>query len=69
LGGLAQFPVIDGVKRLVVLGDNDLNNAGQTAAAECETRWLGFGRDGVVLTPDQPGFDFNDVILEMRRAS
>ena len=69
LGALAKFPVIDGVKRLIILADNDLNSAGQIAAAECEMRWLGFGLDGVVLTPDRPGFDFNDVILAMRRAS
>ena len=27
-GGMERFPVIDGVERLIVLADNDLNGAG-----------------------------------------
>jgi putative DNA primase/helicase len=69
LGALARFPVINGVGRLIVLADNDLNGAGQRAAAECEARWLEFEREGVVLTPDRPGSDFNDIVLERKNAS
>jgi putative DNA primase/helicase len=65
---LAQFPVIDGVERLVVLTDNDLLSTGQAAADECKQRWQQAGRGGVRLTPDRPGSDFNDLVLQMKRA-
>ena len=43
-GALARFPVIDGVERLIVLADNDINGAGQAAADDCKQRWLEAGR-------------------------
>ena len=43
-GAMARFPVIDGVERLIVLADNDLNGAGQAAADACKRRWLEAGR-------------------------
>jgi phage/plasmid primase-like uncharacterized protein len=69
LGALAQFPVIDGPEQLIVLADNDLNGAGQRAAEAVKQRWLMPGCSVAVLMPDEPGSDFNDVILEMRRAA
>lgn len=68
LGALATFPVIDKVERLIVLADNDLNGAGQRAAEVVKRRWLAAERSVAVLTPSEPGTDFNDVILAMRRA-
>ena len=59
LGGL---PVIGGVKRLIILVDHD--EAGLTAAATCEERWTRAGRTVVQLTPDRPGDDFNDLVLQ-----
>jgi CHC2 zinc finger/Toprim domain len=67
LGALARFPVIDGPARLIVLADNDRNNAGQIAAAGCGRRWMDAGRKSAVLTPSEPGTDFSNVILAMRR--
>jgi hypothetical protein len=63
-GTMQRFPVIDGVERLVVLADNDSNGVGQDAAAACKQRWLKAGRRVALLTPDRPGTDFNDLILE-----
>ena len=69
-GAMARFPVIDGVERLIVLADNDLNGAGQTAAEACKRRWLEAGRRVALLMPDRPGTDFNDIVLEiLERAS
>jgi phage/plasmid primase-like uncharacterized protein len=61
---MKQFPLIDGVERLIILADNDANGAGQKAAAECKRRWQAAGRCGAVLTPPRHGSDFNDVVLE-----
>jgi DNA polymerase I-like protein with 3'-5' exonuclease and polymerase domains len=65
-GALARFPIIDGVERLILLADNDHNRAGQAATNECKQRWQQAGRSGVLLMPDRPGADFNDIILESR---
>jgi hypothetical protein len=69
-GGMKRFPVINGVEWLILLADHDHNGAGQAAAEECKRRWQQAGRSGVLLTPDRPGADFNDIILEsLERAS
>jgi DNA polymerase len=60
---LEHFPVIGGVKQLIVLVDNDRNGIGQAAAARCRDRWLGAGRTVIRLTPNQAESDFNDLIL------
>jgi DNA polymerase I-like protein with 3'-5' exonuclease and polymerase domains len=62
-GALKNFPIIDGVKRLIVLADNDVNNAGAVAAEACKRRWLEAGRRVALLMPDRPDTDFNDVVL------
>ena len=71
LGRRAEaIPVIDGVERLIVLADNDHNNAGQIAAEACKQRWLEAGRRVALLMPDRPGTDFNDIVLaNLERAS
>jgi putative DNA primase/helicase len=60
--GIARFPVIAGIKRLVILVDNDGNGVGPTNAAACEETWLAAGLDVLRLVPDRG--DFNDLILE-----
>ena len=64
-GRLGNLPLIDGVERLVILVDHDLNGAGQAAALRCAERWSRAGREVVRLTPKRPGFDFNDLVREM----
>ena len=63
-GAMERFPVIDGVERLILLADNDHNNAGQIAAEACKRRWLEAGRRVALLMPDRPGTDFNDIVLD-----
>jgi hypothetical protein len=58
---LGRFPLLPGVERLIILVDHD--TAGKTAASLCAGRWGQFGRGVVQLTPDEPGFDFNDLVL------
>ena len=63
-GGLSPLPVITGVERLIILVDNDLNGAGQAAAARCAERWSGAGRLVVKLMPKRADTDFNDIAKE-----
>jgi DNA polymerase len=58
---LSKFPVLPGVERLIILVDHDAG--GKTAAASCTERWTRAGRTVIRLTPKQPDFDFNDIIL------
>jgi DNA polymerase len=60
-GRLARLPVLNGIKRLILLVDNDANGEGQKAAACCRQAWS--GRAIVPLMPRQTGWDFNDVVL------
>jgi len=58
---LGRFPLLPGVERLIILVDH--NPAGKTAASLCTGRWEHFGRCVVQLTPDEPSFDFNDLVM------
>ena len=71
-GGIARFPLIAGVERLiilvdndangVILVDNDANGVGPNSAKECAKRWATAGRAVALLTPQQSGTDFNDLV-------
>ena len=63
-GALKQFPLIDGVERLIVLADNDAQQRRTNAAEACKRRWLEAGRRVALLMPDRPGTDFNNVVLD-----
>jgi DNA polymerase len=58
---LGQFPVLPKIERLIILVDHD--PPGKTAASCCAGRWERAKRSVIQLTPDEPGFDFNDLIL------
>jgi hypothetical protein len=60
--GIARFPLIAGVKQLTVLVDNDANGVGPSNAKECAKRWAAAGRAVALLTPQQSGADFNDLV-------
>jgi len=59
--GLGQFPVLPNIQRLIVLVDHD--PPGKTAASLCAGRYERAGRNAIQLTPDEPGFDFNDIVM------
>jgi Toprim domain/DNA polymerase family A/CHC2 zinc finger len=65
-GGIKQLPLVDGVSELILLVDHDRNGAGQNAALACERRWRQAGRAVLQLMPNEPGWDFNDVIIRRR---
>jgi hypothetical protein len=62
-GKLGAIPVIPQVTRLTLFIDNDANGEGQAAATRIDQRWTRAGCTVVHLTPDEPGSDFNDILL------
>jgi Toprim domain-containing protein/CHC2-type zinc finger protein/DNA polymerase family A len=58
---LGAFPVLPEIDRLIILVDHD--PAGAMAASACTERWTRAGRTVVRLTPEQPGADFNDLVM------
>jgi phage/plasmid primase-like uncharacterized protein len=65
-GNLKAFPVLSGVKQLIILSDNDApdergRQAGQEAAMECAQRWARSGRRVEILETKVVGTDFNDI--------
>ena len=65
-GGISFFPIIDGVKTLLILGER--GDASAQAIKFCGTRWKNAGRRVRFAIPD-PGFsDLNDVLIA-RKAS
>jgi DNA polymerase I-like protein with 3'-5' exonuclease and polymerase domains len=66
-GGISKFPVLPDVQELRLLLDHDA--AGEACAEPCRERWEAAGRKVARLRPPQPGYDFNDVVLEKLRAA
>jgi putative DNA primase/helicase len=62
-GGMTAFPVIDHVGRLTIMADNDVSETGQRAATACRHRWAAAGKAVLFAMPQEPGQDFNDVLL------
>jgi hypothetical protein len=60
--GIARFPLVAGIRQLTVLVDNDANGVGPRNAKECAKRWAAAGRAVALLTPQQSGTDFNDLV-------
>jgi putative DNA primase/helicase len=61
-GGMADFPVLDGIEALTLFADHD--GPGQKAAQACAQRWHAAGREVTIRTPHTPGQDWNEVLLE-----
>jgi hypothetical protein len=66
-GGISKFPVLPDVQELRLLLDHDAE--GEACAVPCRERWEAAGRKVTRLRPPQPGYDFNDVVLEKLRAA
>jgi hypothetical protein len=60
-GAIAAFPVPNGIETLTIIVDHDETGTGEKAARACEVRWLGAGKEVVLLRSDALG-DFNDVL-------
>jgi putative DNA primase/helicase len=61
-GGIRNFPVIHGIKRLIIFADND--RAGCAAAATCARRYFRNAVDGQIQIPPEPFCDWNDLVKE-----
>jgi hypothetical protein len=59
-GGIAGFPVLDGIDRLILLGEND--RASAEAIQFCARRWRKAGRRVRIAMPDI-GSDLNDELM------
>jgi putative DNA primase/helicase len=59
---MAKMPVIAGIESITVIADNDVNGAGERAAAELVRRWRTAGRETRFWLPSTPG-DLNDILM------
>jgi predicted RNA-binding Zn-ribbon protein involved in translation (DUF1610 family) len=57
---LSKLPTIDGVRRLIILADNDASRTGEINARELRRKWK--GKDVVIRMPVEIGSDFNDLL-------
>jgi hypothetical protein len=64
VAGIAAFPVLNGINAVTILGEINDGGANHRAAHACGTRWLGAGREALLVTP-QVGGDLNDVWREV----
>jgi len=61
--GLEQVDLPPGVRRVLILADNDISGAGLRAAESAARRLRAQGRDVAVILPPEEGEDFNDLLL------
>jgi putative DNA primase/helicase len=64
-GNISFFPILDGVKTLLILGER--GDASAEAIKVCGTRWRRAGRRVRVVMPDPEFSDLNDVLIAERR--
>jgi Toprim domain len=61
--GIADLLVIEGVRKLTILGEHDIAN--EAARIKCATRWHRAGREVVIALPDY-GNDFADELIGVK---
>jgi putative DNA primase/helicase len=67
VGAISFFPVIDGVQRLLILGE--AGDASTRAIKVCGTRWRRAGRRVRVIMPNSGLSDMNDALIAETTAS
>ena len=60
-GAIGNFPVLPGVKRLILLAEH--NETSRTATDRCGKRWLSAGRKVTRIWPNQGHDDLNDELI------
>ena len=65
VGGISQFPKLDGVKTLTIVGE--AGDASANAVEPCKARWRAGGRSVKVVMPDPPHSDLNDELVHNKR--
>ncbi|MDP2359095.1 MAG: toprim domain-containing protein, partial [Beijerinckiaceae bacterium] len=61
--GLEQIDLPPGVRRILILADNDASGAGMRAATAAARRLRAQGRDVAIAMPPEEGEDFNDMLV------
>jgi putative DNA primase/helicase len=65
--GIEKFPILAGVRRLIVMMDKDPHGAGERAAVACAERWaIEAPNVQVMLANSTVGKDANDAVLAKR---
>jgi putative DNA primase/helicase len=64
VGAISFFPVLDGIKRLSILAEND--GASRNAVRLCISRWRRAWRKINVISPDDGCGDLNDELMKAR---
>jgi hypothetical protein len=62
-GAISFFPLIDTVKKLIILGENNDDNTNARAIDLCRTRWRKAGRHVHVIKPSPQHDDMNDALV------
>jgi putative DNA primase/helicase len=65
VGAISQFPILDGVKTLTIVGE--AGDASANAVELCKARWRAGGRSVRVVVPDPPHSDLNDELIHNKR--
>ena len=60
---IAMLPVIEGVNRLILLGENDAKGQSKTACDRCAERWRLYDRKVSIKYPPQGCKDWNDYLV------
>ncbi|MGQ4274958.1 DUF7146 domain-containing protein [Terrihabitans sp. B22-R8] len=63
-GGIQNFPVLQGIEALTILGETDDSGANERASDQCGQRWLVADAEVNLVTPTTRG-DFADVWKEL----
>jgi hypothetical protein len=62
-GAISFFPLIDGIKKLFICGENNDGGANQRAVTACRMHWNKHGRKVAVIQPEQAFDDINDALI------
>jgi putative DNA primase/helicase len=62
-GAISFFPLINSIRKLFILGENNDGGANQRAIELCRARWRRCDRKVVVIQPCQPFNDMNDALI------
>ncbi|ONF46457.1 DUF7146 domain-containing protein [Methylobacterium radiotolerans] len=65
---IGNLPVLDGVRTLIVLGENDRSGASAAAVERVGRRWQDAGRRVEVIWPPAGASDINDLVRERAAA-
>jgi len=62
-GAISFLPLIKGISKLFILGENNDGGANQRAIELCRARWRKQDRKVAVIQPEQPFSDMNDALV------